>query len=52
MGRHRTKTAIERATQWAARRRRAAVSLILRGACYGAGTSAVGLLAYWARGYL
>ncbi|WP_328752708.1 hypothetical protein OHT57_44710 [Streptomyces sp. NBC_00285] len=33
---------------WLARRRRTALAQLLRGACYGAGTGAVGLLFMWA----
>lgn len=36
----------------AARRSRTAASHMLRGACYGAGTGAVSILALWAQRYL
>ncbi|MFE7854375.1 hypothetical protein [Streptomyces sp. NPDC057403] len=32
---------------WIARRRRTALAQLLRGACYGAGTGAVGLIFMW-----
>ncbi|PWI11422.1 hypothetical protein DIZ27_05075 [Streptomyces sp. NWU339] len=35
--------------RWISRRRRVAADQFLRGACYGAGTAVVGLLAVWAR---
>ncbi|MTE18791.1 hypothetical protein F0L17_06505 [Streptomyces sp. TRM43335] len=35
--------------RWAARRRNVAADQFLRGACYGAGATAVSLLAVWAR---
>ncbi|MET9442398.1 hypothetical protein [Streptomyces sp. NPDC006610] len=35
------------AARWLSRRRRVAADQFLRGACYGAGTAAVGLLAVW-----
>ncbi|MGX1471317.1 UNVERIFIED_CONTAM: hypothetical protein RKD50_000125 [Streptomyces canus] len=35
------------AGRWIARRRRTALAHLLRGACYGAGTGAVGLLVMW-----
>ncbi|MBA8943542.1 hypothetical protein FHS33_001948 [Streptomyces calvus] len=35
--------------RWLLRRRRIAADQFLRGACYGAGTAAVGLLAVWAQ---
>ncbi|MGY3202985.1 hypothetical protein [Streptomyces sp. TE5632] len=35
--------------RWISRRRRIAADQFLRGACYGAGTAVVGLLAVWAR---
>ncbi|MFJ9100798.1 hypothetical protein ACIRJM_20305 [Streptomyces sp. NPDC102405] len=35
------------AGKWIARRRRTALSHLLRGACYGAGTGAVGLIFVW-----
>ncbi|GAA2266233.1 hypothetical protein GCM10010232_68230 [Streptomyces amakusaensis] len=38
--------------QWAARRRRTAAVHLLRGICYGIGTSAVTLLAVWAEQHL
>ncbi|MFD5269285.1 hypothetical protein [Streptomyces sp. NPDC058335] len=34
-------------TRWLSRRRRIAADQFLRGACYGAGTAVVGLLAVW-----
>ncbi|MGX1271309.1 hypothetical protein [Streptomyces phaeoluteigriseus] len=34
-------------TRWLSRRRRVAADQFLRGACYGAGTAVVGLLALW-----
>ncbi|MEU9666092.1 hypothetical protein AB0J81_26050 [Streptomyces bobili] len=34
-------------TRWLSRRRRIAADQFLRGACYGAGTAVVGLLALW-----
>ncbi|MEU8892898.1 hypothetical protein [Streptomyces sp. NPDC048442] len=39
-----------RLIRWAARRRRTAVSHLLRGACYGVGTGCVSLLVLWAQG--
>jgi hypothetical protein len=41
-GRH-----VHRLLRWAAGRRRAAISLMLRGACYGTGTAAVSFVAVW-----
>ncbi|PJE96082.1 hypothetical protein CUT44_20025 [Streptomyces carminius] len=38
---------LTRLARWAARRRRAALGLALRGACHGAGTAAAGLVALW-----
>jgi hypothetical protein len=35
--------------RWVLRRRRIAATQFLRGACYGAGTAAVGVLAVWLR---
>lgn len=37
------------AARWISRRRRVAADQFLRGACYGAGTAVVGLLAVWAQ---
>ncbi|MEU5520648.1 hypothetical protein ABZ759_08070 [Streptomyces sp. NPDC047860] len=37
------------AARWISRRRRIAADQFLRGACYGAGTAVVGLLAVWAQ---
>jgi hypothetical protein len=42
-GRERLRTA----WTWLARRRRTALNQLLRGACYGAGTGAVGLFFMW-----
>ncbi|MEU0945531.1 hypothetical protein ABZ379_22505 [Streptomyces canus] len=33
--------------EWTVRRRRIALAQLLRGACYGAGTGAVGLIFVW-----
>ncbi|MFD5114278.1 hypothetical protein ACFWNG_18510 [Streptomyces sp. NPDC058391] len=41
-----------RLIRWTTRHRRAAASHMLRGACYGAGTGAVSILAVWAQKYL
>ncbi|MCQ0024321.1 hypothetical protein M4914_16045 [Streptomyces somaliensis DSM 40738] len=38
-----------RAARWLSRRRLVAADEFLRGACYGAGTAVVGLLAVWAQ---
>ncbi len=38
-----------RAARWLARRRHVAADQFLRGACYGAGTTVVGLLTVWAQ---
>ncbi|MDH6221677.1 hypothetical protein [Streptomyces pseudovenezuelae] len=38
--------------KWIARRRRTALAQVLRGACYGAGTGAVGLIFMWAQHWL
>nr|WSX75786.1 hypothetical protein OH826_19195 [Streptomyces sp. NBC_00899] len=49
--RHRTAHRIAQTSRnlysWAASRRRTAILLALRGACYGAGTGTMGLLTYW-----
>jgi hypothetical protein len=37
---------------WLARRRRAALAQVLRGACYGIGTGAIGLVFLWAQQHL
>lgn len=44
---HRNRQILHNATAWALARRRAALALALRGACYGAGTGTVGLLTMW-----
>ncbi|MDT0487208.1 hypothetical protein OHQ89_50855 [Streptomyces canus] len=47
---HTPRTGRERliaAGKWIARRRRTALAHLLRGACYGAGTGAVGLIFVW-----
>ncbi|MFE4177470.1 hypothetical protein ACFRR7_36450 [Streptomyces sp. NPDC056909] len=51
---HRKTTAVltNRLIRWTARNRRAAAGHMLRGACYGAGTAAVSLIAVWAQKYL
>jgi hypothetical protein len=33
--------------RWVGTRRRAALALMLRGACYGTGTTAAGLIGFW-----
>lgn len=43
---------VRRLVRWAARRRRTATGLLLRGACYGAGTGAVSILAVWVERHL
>jgi hypothetical protein len=40
------------ALAWLARRRRAALAQVLRGACYGIGTGAIGLVFLWAQQHL
>jgi hypothetical protein len=40
------------ALQWAARRRRAALAQMLRGACYGFGTGVIGLAFVWVERFL
>jgi hypothetical protein len=40
------------AVEWAARRRRTALTHMLRGACYGIGTGAVGLVYMWVERFL
>jgi hypothetical protein len=48
----RPRSLVNRVAAWAAARRRTAVSLALRGACYGAGTGAASILAYWLEHHL
>ncbi|MFJ6087971.1 hypothetical protein ACIQI8_42055 [Streptomyces sp. NPDC092369] len=38
--------------KWITRRRRTALTQVLRGACYGAGTGAAGLIFLWAEHWL
>ncbi|MFE5842065.1 hypothetical protein ACFQ7N_10500 [Streptomyces niveus] len=38
---------VRRLIHWMKRRRRAALALALQGACYSAGTTAVGILGVW-----
>ncbi|WP_326615283.1 hypothetical protein OG949_41035 (plasmid) [Streptomyces scopuliridis] len=45
-------TRLSRPVRWAVRRRRTALTHLLRGACYGAGTGAVSILAVWAQQHL
>ncbi|MET7575289.1 hypothetical protein ABZT04_43585 [Streptomyces sp. NPDC005492] len=40
------------AVAWRARRRRTALTQVMRGACYGIGTGAVGLAFVWAQQHL
>ncbi|MET7718839.1 hypothetical protein [Streptomyces sp. NPDC005407] len=47
-----TADTVRQLVRWAARRRRAATGLLLRGACYGAGTGAVSILAVWVERHL
>jgi hypothetical protein len=47
-----TTETVRRMVRWAARRRRIATGLLLRGACYGAGTGAVSILAVWVERHL
>jgi hypothetical protein len=47
-----TAQTLRRLIRWAARRRRAAAALALRGACYGAGTAAVSVIAVWVEQHL
>ncbi|MEN8655485.1 hypothetical protein ABCR94_34150 [Streptomyces sp. 21So2-11] len=47
-----TASSIGRLLRWASARRRAASGLMLRGACYGAGTTAVSLIAVWAERHI
>lgn len=47
-----TAATLHRLIHWAARRRRAATGLVLRGACYGAGTGAVSIIAVWVEQHL
>lgn len=44
---HRITASCRTALAWAAARRRPALALALRGACYGAGTGAAGLVTFW-----
>ncbi|MFI1400517.1 hypothetical protein [Streptomyces sp. NPDC020681] len=43
----RTRAATNRLVQGIRKRRRAAIGLLLRGACYGLGTGAVSVATYW-----
>lgn len=45
-------TRTKRLVRWAVRQRNTAATHLLHGACYGAGTTAVGLLAVWAQQHL
>lgn len=45
-GPRKRRNALRRLATWGAARRRLAVALALRGACYGAGTGAVGLITF------
>lgn len=45
-------TRTTRVARWAVRQRSTAATHLLHGACYGAGTTAVGLLAVWAQQHL
>ncbi|MDJ1137126.1 hypothetical protein [Streptomyces iconiensis] len=45
-------TRSRRLLRWAHRRRRTALSLWLRGACYGAGTGAVSFATFWLRNHM
>ncbi|MEO3752018.1 hypothetical protein [Streptomyces sp. B6B3] len=45
----RFRTTLHELARWARARHRVATGLFLRGACYGAGTTAVTLLAVWAQ---
>ncbi|MFH8470386.1 hypothetical protein [Streptomyces sp. NPDC017991] len=45
-------TILHRFVRWARPRRRAAVSLLLRGACYGLGSGAAGLATFWVQSRL
>ncbi|MFF3459676.1 hypothetical protein ACFYXH_36355 [Streptomyces sp. NPDC002730] len=47
-----TTETVRQLVRWAARRRRTATGLLLRGACYGAGTGAVSILAVWVERHL
>lgn len=38
---------LRKLTSWTAARRRTALTLALRGACYGTGTGAASLITYW-----
>ncbi|MET7621316.1 hypothetical protein [Streptomyces sp. NPDC005408] len=42
-----TTETVRRLFHWAACRRRVATGLLLRGACYGLGTGAVGIITVW-----
>lgn len=37
--------------RWAAKRHRTAISLMLRGACYGTGTAAISLITLWVQNH-
>jgi hypothetical protein len=41
-----------RIAQWLRQRRRTAISLLLRGACYGTGTGLASLAAWWIRTHM
>jgi hypothetical protein len=43
---------LHRLVQWTRLRRRVAIGLLLRGACYGLGTGAVSLATFWMQGRL
>ncbi|EDY48736.1 hypothetical protein [Streptomyces clavuligerus] len=43
----RTRTRVKRILRWAARRRRTATMHVLRGICYGLGTTTVTLASLW-----
>jgi hypothetical protein len=50
--RGKTTETVRQLVRWAAHRRRTATGLLLRGACYGAGTGAVSILAVWVERHL
>lgn len=50
--RRKTTETVRQLVRWAARRRRTATGLLLRGACYGAGTGAVSIIAVWVERHL